>query len=119
MREGARLDRTAAGFIRGGNWNNGANDGAFTLNLNNAPSNTNTNIGFRCSRYASYTSRPEQKLYGVSSAPLKHTDALRLADGNSRENIKPVPPRRTGTRHYRGTFASGGVGLCLDMKNEN
>lgn len=40
------------GFIRGGNWNNGANDGAFTLNLNNAPSDTNTNIGFRCSRYA-------------------------------------------------------------------
>ncbi len=36
------------GFIRGGNWNNGANAGAFTLNLNNAPSNVNTNIGFRC-----------------------------------------------------------------------
>ena len=52
MREGVRLEKIAAGFIRGGNWNNGANDGAFTLNLNNAPSNTNTNIGFRCSRYA-------------------------------------------------------------------
>ncbi|MBI2597499.1 hypothetical protein HYW41_05050 [Candidatus Daviesbacteria bacterium] len=38
----------ADGFIRGGNWNNGANTGAFTLNLNNAPSNTNNNIGFRC-----------------------------------------------------------------------
>jgi len=35
-------------FIRGGNWNNGANAGAFTLNLNNAPENSNTNIGFRC-----------------------------------------------------------------------
>jgi len=34
--------------IRGGNWNNGANAGAFTLNLNNAATNTNTNIGFRC-----------------------------------------------------------------------
>jgi hypothetical protein len=52
MREGVRLIKIAAGFIRGGNWNNGANDGAFTLNLNNAPSNSNTNIGFRCSRYA-------------------------------------------------------------------
>lgn len=52
MREGMRLEKIAAGFIRGGNWNNGANDGAFTLNLNNAPSNSNTNIGFRCSRYA-------------------------------------------------------------------
>ncbi len=27
---------------------NGALNGCFTLNLNNAPSNVNTNIGFRC-----------------------------------------------------------------------
>ena len=33
---------------RGGNWNNGTNSGVFTANLNNDPSNTNTNIGFRC-----------------------------------------------------------------------
>ena len=33
---------------RGGNWNNGANAGPFYTNLNNAPDNTNTNIGFRC-----------------------------------------------------------------------
>ena len=33
---------------RGGNWNNGANAGLFYANLNNAPSNSNTNIGFRC-----------------------------------------------------------------------
>gem|GEM_PF-5792113 len=60
-REGVRLEIAGAGFIRGGNWNNGANDGAFTLNLNNAPSNVNTNIGFRCSRYASYTSAARTK----------------------------------------------------------
>jgi hypothetical protein len=33
--------------IRGGNWNNGASAGLFALNLNNARSNTNSNIGFR------------------------------------------------------------------------
>ena len=33
--------------IRGGNWNNAANAGVFALNLNNARSNVNTNIGFR------------------------------------------------------------------------
>lgn len=33
---------------RGGNWNNGANAGALSVNLNNAPSHTNSNIGFRC-----------------------------------------------------------------------
>jgi hypothetical protein len=38
------------GFIRGGNWNNTTNAGAFTLNLNNTPTNTNNNIGFRVAR---------------------------------------------------------------------
>ena len=33
--------------IRGGNWNNGSNAGLAALNLNNARSNSNTNIGFR------------------------------------------------------------------------
>ncbi len=33
--------------LRGGNWNNGGNAGVFALNLNNAPSNSNNNVGFR------------------------------------------------------------------------
>ena len=33
--------------IRGGNWNNGSNAGLAALNLNNARSNANSNIGFR------------------------------------------------------------------------
>jgi hypothetical protein len=33
---------------RGGNWNNGRDAGVFSVNLNNAPSNSNGNIGFRC-----------------------------------------------------------------------
>ena len=36
------------GFLRGGNWNNTDNAGAFALNLNNTPDNRNNNIGFRC-----------------------------------------------------------------------
>jgi len=39
--------------LRGGNWNNGAQAGVFTLNLNNLRSNTNTNIGFRPALYDS------------------------------------------------------------------
>jgi hypothetical protein len=31
----------------GGNWSNGANAGLFYLNVNNAASNSNTNIGGR------------------------------------------------------------------------
>lgn len=45
------------GFLRGGNWNNTTNAGAFALNLNNAPTNTNTNIGFRVARSLSSTVR--------------------------------------------------------------
>lgn len=33
--------------LRGGNWNNTSNAGVFYLNLNNARSNANNNIGFR------------------------------------------------------------------------
>ena len=33
--------------IRGGNWNNEHNAGVFNCNLNNARSNSNSNIGFR------------------------------------------------------------------------
>ena len=47
VNKGGALKKFCA-FIRGGNWDNGANAGAFTLNLNNAPENSNTNIGFRC-----------------------------------------------------------------------
>ena len=50
-----KKDRVELNFIgrgravkRGGNWNNGGNAGLFYVNLNNAPSNSNSNIGFRC-----------------------------------------------------------------------
>ncbi len=41
---------TIAGFIRGGGWNDGAGGGAFTLDLSLAPSDSDTYLGFRCSR---------------------------------------------------------------------
>ena len=36
--------------LAGGNWNNGMNAGVFALNLNNSPTNTNNNIGFRAAK---------------------------------------------------------------------
>lgn len=45
----------AYAFIRGGNWNNTSNAGAFALNLNNTPGNQNNNIGFRCASDTSVT----------------------------------------------------------------
>ncbi len=46
-RKGLNCDQRRA-VIRGGDWNNGAIDGPFCANLNNAPTNANNNIGFRC-----------------------------------------------------------------------
>ena len=44
-----RFDMLFDGLMpyRGGNWNNGSQAGVFALNLNNARSNSNNNIGFR------------------------------------------------------------------------
>ena len=39
----------------GGNYNNGTNAGPFYLNGNNAPSNTNSNLGSRLLIPVSYT----------------------------------------------------------------
>jgi formylglycine-generating enzyme required for sulfatase activity len=35
-------------FRRGGDWDNNDNAGLFNMTMNNLPSNTNNNIGFRC-----------------------------------------------------------------------
>ena len=50
-------------MYRGGNWNNGADAGVFYLNGNNAPSNTNSNLGSRLLI-------PYPKLRVVFSSPL-------------------------------------------------
>jgi hypothetical protein len=89
--EGIKSKYRAA--IRGGNWNNGANAGCFNLNLNNAPSNTNTNIGFRCCQYSLLLG--QNKISTDISQSQKTTDLIpfRIGVKAERENIKPVPQR--------------------------
>jgi len=48
---GLTSDASLRGFFRGGSWNNSSNAGVLTLNLNNSPSGTNTNVGFRVSQW--------------------------------------------------------------------
>lgn len=52
-------------FIAGGDWNNGANAGAFAVNGNEARSNANGNIGFRAAyphvRYCAPKGRNQYK----------------------------------------------------------
>jgi len=67
---------------RGGNWNNGSNAGLFYINLNNAPGDSNNNIGFRCcSSHASqipcfYGNREQSKCTGTSI----HSQAEKTAE---------------------------------------
>ena len=49
--------------IAGGNWNNGANTGVWTLNLNNNRTNSNNNMGFR-----SDSVKPRNLMYGYGGA---------------------------------------------------
>ena len=74
--KGRDVSITGDGFIRGGNWDNGANDGAFTLNLNNAPSNVNTNIGFRCARYAPSAGADGQNKSSTEPSQKSHRSIL-------------------------------------------
>ena len=75
----------AAG-LRGGNWNNGTQAGAFALNLNNAPSNSNNNIGFRCARKASF---------GLGT------------NVSSRQEARPASSRGSGQRHRPSSPGTG------------
>lgn len=111
----------ADGFIRGGNWNNGANTGAFTLNLNNAPSNTNNNIGFRCASdrksmslcQPSLTWRQNERQMSKDICPgFKRSQSFLRHRPKAHENIKPVflhPKLKTGYKVNRENLDKGRV----------
>lgn len=117
--EGIRPAQRA--FQRGGNWNNGSNAGVFTLNLNNAPTNTNTNIGFRCARYFQMsTMRPECALYGACARA-----ARRLLVVFPLFEFPAVRPRLTGAiwhlnpgalRIWNDALCSGYLGAPAHMR---
>ena len=60
--------------IRGGNWDNGPNEGPFCANLNNDPSNVNNNIGFRC------CNRPQRQIHGLygDDEQCKRTTSIQI-----------------------------------------
>jgi len=76
-------------FIRGGNWNNEANAGAFTLNLNNDVSNQNNNIGLRCAQYFSHSFGLNEISTDISPCQEDYWFYSFL----KKENIKPVSQR--------------------------
>lgn len=80
-------------FIRGGNWNNTSNTGAFTLNLNWTTSNTNNNVGFRCASDRSNSSHARQNEQYISTdlySGFKRSQNCLHHMLLAYENIKPV-----------------------------
>lgn len=79
--------------IRGGNWNNGSLAGVFALNLNNARSNANTNIGCR----PASGDRQKTTAYGLTRrAPSKGSAVLGQAPKNmNRPGRRSSRARRT------------------------
>ena len=79
---------------RGGNWNNTSNAGVFALNLLNARSNSNTNIGFRSALVSQVRSRTPTG-DGQRTKQKGHISPLR--DINGAKNliaVKAVSSRR-------------------------
>lgn len=71
-------------YFFNGNWDNGSQDGAFTFNVNNASSNSNTNIGFRV---ANNRTARRRNSYGVpSSAYLFGSAVLPVKKENNDQN---------------------------------
>jgi formylglycine-generating enzyme required for sulfatase activity len=48
--DGTSGNATIYGFIRGGSWGNGGNDGVEALFLSSTPPYSNYGFGFRCAR---------------------------------------------------------------------
>ncbi|MBI2597496.1 fibronectin type III domain-containing protein [Candidatus Daviesbacteria bacterium] len=75
------------GFLRGGDWNDGANAGAFTLLLYNAPSDTNGNIGFRCASDPVAISQSFSSTSGRSAAGGNTITIGSVSDGKVYQSI--------------------------------
>ncbi|WP_153549771.1 hypothetical protein [Candidatus Nanohalobium constans] len=81
---------------RGGNANNGANAGVFSMNLNNAPSNSNRNIGFRCPpNYFKHSVWSSSKSLICDRRELSHPISLGCwGKANRRENFGICQPNQ-------------------------
>jgi hypothetical protein len=63
----------------GGNWNNSTNAGVFALNLNNAPSNTNNNIGLLAAKQKRFSLNLEKHF--LPSVLIAFGDIILAASG--------------------------------------
>ena len=107
-------DRLKGAVNRGGNWNNGANAGLFYANLNNEPSNSNTNIGFRCCNSLRENFQPDF----VFSWKCE-TGHLRLHQSNSRLRSQILNKNPTVSKMKQMLIESCRILNQNGVKNEN
>ncbi|MCX6726431.1 MAG: hypothetical protein NTY75_01290 [Candidatus Shapirobacteria bacterium] len=78
---------TAYGFLRGGDWNNIGNAGAFTLYLNITPVYRNYNLGFRCASDPVALSQSQSSSIGRGAAGGEVLVVPAVADAKFTQSI--------------------------------
>lgn len=74
-------------YFFNGNWDNGSQNGAFVFNVNNASSNSNTNIGLRV---ANNRTARRWKGYGPPSSAYLFGSAVHPAKGKITAKTAPL-----------------------------
>lgn len=82
--DGTSTNGTTYAFVRGGDWNNGSNAGAFTLDLVDWPSNRGYNVGLRC------TSDPVDLSFSSPSSPDPDPSSVRRGAAGADFSAGPV-----------------------------
>lgn len=102
------------GFLRGGSWNDGAGSGAFTLSLNDAPSSTISNVGFRCASDPVAISQSYSSTSGRSAAGGNTITIGSVTDGKIYQSVNVGDTSTYDLSAYVYNNTAGSVGGTVD-----
>lgn len=90
--------------LLGGNWNNGVNSGSRYSNWNNAPTNSNNNIGARGVCEYARLAVPLGHRYGAAGRPIHAWSAIHSCFGKyvPRFSTTPSNRRAKGAADFHG-----------------
>lgn len=90
--------------LLGGNWNNGANSGSRCSNWNNAPTNSNNNIGVRGVCEDTRLELPLGLRHGAAGRPIELWSAIHSCFGKhaSRSSRTPSNRKAKGAAGFHG-----------------
>ncbi len=102
------------GFLRGGRWIDGADAGAFALNLGGAPSDVDTSIGFRCASDPVAISQSYSSTSGRSAAGGNSVTIGSITDGKIYQSINAGDTSTYNLSAYVYNNTAGSVGGTVD-----